>query len=306
MRVFVTGGTGLVGPGVIKQLRARNDQVVLLTRRAGAVRETFKECEIVEGDPTKAGAWCDTLGSCDAVIHLAGENIFGKRWSDDFKKAIHDSRVQSTQLIAQTLARDPRTASGTAKVLVNASAVGIYGPHGDEELDETSPAGDDFLARTCVDWEKATVSASAAGVRTSVVRIGVVLAKNGGALAQLLTPFKMGVGGPVGSGRQWFPWIHHADVVGLLLLALDNAAAQGPINGTAPNPVTNKEFGKALGRALSRPAFLPTPGFALRLMLGEVATVVLSGQRVLPRQAQKLGYAFRFPTIDAALADILA
>ncbi len=305
MRVFVTGGTGLIGPKLVKRLRDRQDQVVLLTRRAAAAREKFKDCTVVEGDPTQPGPWQDAVADCDAVVNLAGENIFAKRWNDDFKKVLTESRVKSADNVVQALARNPRTASGTPKILVNASAIGFYGPHGDEEVDEDTPHGNDTLAKVCVEWEKAARAAQPLGVRTSMVRIGVVLDKEGGALAQLLTPFKLGAGGPAGSGKQWFPWIHYADVVGILLLALDNGAAQGPINATAPNPVTNKEFGKALGRALSRPAFLPTPGFALKLMLGEVAEVILTGQRVLPKRAQQLGYPFLFPTLDAALADIL-
>jgi hypothetical protein len=305
MRVFVTGGTGLIGPRLVQRLRQRNDSVALLTRRASAAREKFPDATIVEGDPMQAGPWQQAIDDCDAVIHLAGENIFNKRWNDAFKQLLRDSRVKSTENVAAALARNPKTASGAGKVLVNASAVGYYGPHGDEELDESSPPGNDILAQICVAWEQAARAATPAGIRTTMIRIGVVLAKEGGALAELLTPFKLGVGGPVGSGRQWFPWIHIDDVVGILLLALDNAAAQGPINATAPQPVTNKEFGKALGRALHRPAFIPTPAFALRLMLGEVADVVANGQRALPRKALELGYAFRFPTIDAALADIL-
>ncbi|HKI36283.1 MAG TPA: TIGR01777 family oxidoreductase [Gemmataceae bacterium] len=304
MRVFVTGGTGLIGNRVIRRLRERGDEVKLLTRRAGAVRDKFAGCTLVEGDPMVAGPWMDALGDCDAVVNLAGENIFGRRWSEDFKRLLLESRVKSTENVAAALARQPRTEAGATKVLVNASAVGYYGPHGDEELDESSPPGNDYLAQVCVAWEKSALVAQAAGVRVALVRIGVVLDKEGGALSALLTPFKVGAGGPAGSGRQWMPWIHHADLVGLILLGLDRAEAQGPINGTAPNPVTNKEFGKALGRALHRPAFLPTPGFVLRLGLGEVAGVILTGQRVLPRQALKVGYLFQYPTIDGAFADI--
>jgi uncharacterized protein (TIGR01777 family) len=188
-------------------------------------------------------------------------------------------------------------------VLVNASAIGYYGPRGDEELDEDSPPGDDFLARLCVQWEQAARQAEALGVRVVIHRIGIALDKEAGPLRKLLTPFKLGSGGPAGSGRQSMSWIHHADLTGLQLFALDDANAQGPINATAPQPVTNKDFGKALGRALHRPSFLPTPGFALRLLLGEVATVVLTGQRVLPRRALGLGYRFRFADLDAALQD---
>jgi uncharacterized protein (TIGR01777 family) len=305
MRVFVTGGTGLIGTRLIKRLRARGEEVVLLTRRAAAVRDKFPDCTIVEGDPMIAGTWGDTLADCDAVINLAGENIFGKRWNDDFKKILMDSRVKTTDNVVQALAKNPRRADGSPKILVNASAIGYYGPHGDEEIDETIPGGNDYLAQICVKWEESAKKAEALGVRTVLLRIGVVLDREGGAIAPMLTPFKLGMGGPVGSGKQWMAWIHYEDVLGLLLFALYSVGAAGPINATAPNPVTNKEFGKALGKALHRPTFMPLPGFAVRLRFGGVAEVILNGQRVLPKKALALGYSFKFPTIDAALTDIL-
>jgi uncharacterized protein (TIGR01777 family) len=306
MRVFVTGGTGLVGTRLIPRLRDRGDHVVLLSRRAGPARERFgKACTVVEGDPMQPGPWMDAVADCDAVIHLAGENVFARRWSPEFKALLRDSRVKSTENVVQALAKQPRTAAGNAKVLVNASAIGYYGPHGDEELTEDSPPGDDFLARLCVEWEQAARGAEQHGVRVAYVRVGVVLAKEGGALAKLLTPFKLGGGGPAGSGRQWMSWIHRDDLVGIFLLALDHDNARGPLNGTAPEPVTNKAFGKALGHALHRPSFMPTPGFALRLMLGEVADVIVNGQRVLPKRPLALGYSFQYPTVEAALAEIL-
>jgi uncharacterized protein (TIGR01777 family) len=306
MRVFVTGGTGLVGTRLVRRLRERGDEVVLLTRRPAAAGERFADCTVVEGDPMQAGPWMDAVADCDAVINLAGEGIFNRRWSDTFKALLRDSRVKSTEHVVQALAKNPRTPTGTAKVLANASAIGYYGFHKDEELDEGSPPGDDFLAQACVEWERAARAAESAGVRVVVVRIGVVLDKSGGALAKLLTPFKLFAGGPAGSGNQWMSWIHNDDLAGLFLLALDNSRAGGPLNATAPRPVTNRDFGKALGRALSRPSFMPTPAFALRLMLGEVADIITEGQKVLPRKALELGYAFRFPELDAALANILA
>jgi uncharacterized protein (TIGR01777 family) len=311
MRVFVTGGTGLVGRRLVRRLRERDDDVVLLTRRAAAAREHCGSVSaVVEGDPMEPGAWMDAVAGCDAVIHLAGENIFNRRWDSPFKQLLFDSRIKSTQQVVQALAKNPRAADGQPKTLVNASAIGYYGPRGNEELTEDTPPGDDFMAHICVEWEKAARTAAALGARVAMIRIGVVLDKEGGALAQMLTPFKFGVGGPIGwspwSGRQVMSWIHHHDLVGLLLLALDNPLAVGPINSTAPRPVTNREFAKALGRALHRPAVLPTPPLALRAMLGEVAEIIATGQRVIPKQALQLGYAFQFPDIDAALADILA
>jgi uncharacterized protein (TIGR01777 family) len=244
----------------------------------------------------------DAVADCDAVVNLAGENVFGHRWNAEVKALLHDSRIRATQNVAEALRRQ---AAGRPRTLVNASAIGYYGPHGDEELTEDGPPGDDFLARLCIDWEKSARAVEAAGVRCVTVRVGVVLDKEGGALAKLLTPFKLGGGGPVGSGKQWMSWAHHEDMTGLFLLALDNQEAGGPLNGTAPNPVTNRDFSKALGRALHRPSFMPMPGFALRALVGEAAEVILTGQRVLPKRAQQLGYVFKYPTIDTALQAIV-
>jgi uncharacterized protein (TIGR01777 family) len=310
MRVFVTGGTGLIGSHLIRRLQDRRDEVVLLSRRPAQAQERLgPACQFVEGDAMQSGPWMNAAAGCDAIIHLAGENIFNRRWSKNFKSLLFDSRVKSTENIVQALARNPRASSGAEKILVNASAIGYYGPHGDEELTEESGPGDDFMAHLCVEWERAARSAEVHGIRVAMVRTGVVLDKGGGALAKLLTPFKLGAGGPIGwtpwSGSQVMSWIHSHDIVGIFLLALDTPAATGPVNGTAPQPVTNRQFGKALGRALHRPAFLPTPPLALRALLGEVAGVVATGQRVLPKRALELGYQFRFPNLDAALADIV-
>jgi uncharacterized protein (TIGR01777 family) len=252
----------------------------------------------------------ESVSDCDAVVHLAGENIFGRRWNNEFKRLLFDSRVKSTENVVQALARHPRTPAGAAKILVNASAIGYYGPQGNEELTEASPPGNDFLAHLCVEWERMARSAEPHGIRVAMVRVGVVLDKAGGALAKMLTPFKLGAGGPIGwtpwSGSQVMSWIHGDDLAGIFLLLLDNPAASGPINATAPEPVTNREFSKALGRALHRPVILPTPPLALRIMLGEVAGVIATGQRVLPRRALALGYQFRYPNIAEALAALLA
>jgi uncharacterized protein (TIGR01777 family) len=305
MRVFITGGTGLIGIRLIRHLRLRDDQVVVLSRGPDAAQRVGTDCEVVRGDPVQPGDWQERAAQCDAIVNLAGENLVGGRWTESFKTALRDSRIKSTENCAQAIARDPKRGDGSPKVFVSGSAIGIYGPHGDEPVDESTPPGDDFLARLCVDWEKATALAAEAGVRVVLARTGVVLDKQGGALKKMLLPFKMGVGGPVGSGKQYMPWIHHADETGLLAFALDTSAAHGPMNLTAPNPVTNKEFGKALGRALGRPAFMWTPGFALKLLMGEGAEVVLTGAKVLPKKALELGYQFRYSQIDAALADVL-
>lgn len=306
MRVFVTGATGLVGRRLVRWLTQRRDEVVALSRRPAEARALLGNgITVVEGDPTQAGPWMQAVADCDAVVNLAGENVFARRWNEAFLKVVRDSRVQGTEQVVRALEQSPLTRAGTPKVLVNASAIGYYGPHGDEEVTEETPPGNDTLAAICVAWEETARKVEQFGVRLAILRIGIVLDKEGGALKKLLLPFKLGGGGPVGSGRQYMSWIHHDDVIGLILLALDNPEARGPLNGTAPNPVTNAEFGKALGRALHRPAFVWTPGFVLRLGLGQGAELVLNGQRVLPKRALALGYTFRFPTVDAALMDIV-
>jgi uncharacterized protein (TIGR01777 family) len=307
MRVFVTGGTGLIGTRLVQKLLSRGDSVQLLTRQSAAVVQgRFPDVEVVHGDPMQPGPWQDALGSCDGVIHLVGENIFNRRWNDQFKELLVDSRIVSTSNVVAALSRQASRSDGSPKVLVSAAAIGWYGPRGDEELDETAPPGDDFLAKLCVDWENEAAAGEKAGIRVARVRVGVVLDRAGGALRQMLTPFKWCVGGKVGSGRQYMSWIHHADMVALFLFALDNAAATGPLNGTAPKPVTNYDFTKALGRALGRPTIFPIPRFAMRLRFGEVANILTTGQRVLPKKPLALGYSFQFSDIDAALTDILA
>lgn len=303
MRVFVTGGTGLVGTRLLSDLRQRGHHAVVLSRRR---IEDRTDAEFVQGDPTQPGAWQDAAASCEAIINLAGEGIFNRRWNDDFKKLIRVSRVLATRHCVEALRRAPNRPDGTPKVLVNASAIGYYGSRGSEPLDESAAPGQGFLPSVCVDWELTARSAEPLGVRVVLARIGIVLDKNGGALARMLLPFKLGAGGPIASGKQYMSWVHIADVAGLLLFALENPSVSGPMNVTAPKPVTNKEFGKALGRALGRPAFVWTPGLALRIMLGEGAELVTEGQNVVPKKALDLGYSFRFPELDAALADILS
>ena len=236
------------------------------------------------------------LDGADAVVHLAGENV-AQRWTDDAKRRILSSRELGTRnLVAGIEAAEPRP-----RVLVSSSAVGFYGPHGDEEVDERTPAGSDFLAEVCVVWEREAQRAAELGLRVVNVRTGVMLDQAGGALAKMLPFFKLGVGGPVAGGDQYLPWIHVDDVVGLYLAALDDERYEGPLNATAPTPVTNKTFSKALGRALRRPAFAPVPGFAVRVLYGEMAEIVTTGQRVLPRKAQEHGYTFAHPDLDEAL-----
>jgi uncharacterized protein (TIGR01777 family) len=281
MRVAVTGASGLIGTRLSSALRARGDEVVGISLRSG---------------PPSTEA----LAGCDAVVHLAGEEV-AQRWTDKARERIRASRVEGTRgLVAALAAAEPRP-----RVLVSASAVGYYGHRGDERLDEDAAPGDDFLAQVCVGWEREARAAVEHGVRVVNVRTGVVLSKSGGALAKMLPPFRLGVGGPVAGGRQYLPWIHIDDLVGIYLAAVDNEDWTGPVNAAAPEPVTNAEFSKALGRALHRPAIAPVPALAIRLLYGDMAEIVTEGQRAIPARALQLGYTYAHPDLDEALADAL-
>jgi hypothetical protein len=242
------------------------------------------------------------VDGCNAIFNLAGEGLVEGRWSEDRKKSLRDSRVSLTDSLVRACGATVRR----PRVLVNASAIGFYGPHGDEDLNESSAPGDDFLAEMCVAWEQAALAAKDVGLRVVTVRIGVVLSMNGGSLGKMLPPFRLGLGGPFGTGEQYFSWVHEDDLTGLLIHALDNESVEGAMNGTAPNPVRNGEFAKTLGGILNRPAFLSPPDFVIRLALGEVAdAILLTGQKVLPAVAQKTGYKFRYETAEDALRDLL-
>jgi uncharacterized protein (TIGR01777 family) len=299
MRVTITGATGLIGRRLVRELTARGDDVIVLSRDAEAAHRALG-VEAERWDPGESDAPAAALTGRDAVVHLAGEPV-AQRWSDRVKVRIRDSREQGTaRLVAGIRSADPRPS-----VLVSSSAVGYYGKHGDEEVTEETPPGDDFLAGVCVVWEREAAKATDLGLRVVHLRTGVVLDQEGGALATMLPPFKLGVGGPVAGGDQYLPWIHADDVVGLYLAALDGAEWSGPVNASAPTPVTNAVFSKALGRALHRPAVLPVPGFAIRLLYGDMAEMVTEGQRAIPKRAQDLGYAFAHPDLDEALASAL-
>jgi uncharacterized protein (TIGR01777 family) len=295
MRIAVSGASGLVGSALIPALAADGHATLRLVRGAALAPDE------IMWSPDAGAIAPGALDGVDAVVHLAGEGIAAKRWSDEQKRRIVDSRVKGTRLVAETMAKLATKSS----VLVCASAVGFYGPRGDEELDETSASGAGFLAETCRAWEAAADPARAAGVRVVHLRFGVVLSAKGGALAKMLTPFKMGLGGPLGSGVQWMSWISLDDAVGAIRHALATPALVGPANAVAPNPVTNAEFTKALGRALHRPTIFPMPAFAARLAFGEMADeLLLTGQRVLPRRPLATGCEFRDPTLVGALARI--
>ena len=301
MKVAVTGATGLIGRAVIRQLVERGDDVVALSRDAASARSSLGVEAVEWADPKGAPAPAAAFEGVDGVIHLLGEPV-AQRWSDEAKREIRDSRVLGTRnLIAGMRSAGPRLS-----VLVAQSATGYYGPRGDEPVSESEPAGSDFLAGVVVDWEAEVQKASdELGLRTPICRTGVVLSSSGGALETMLPPFKLGVGGPVAGGDQYIPWVHLDDVVGALLFALDTEAATGPLNVTAPAPATNKDFSKALGRALHRPAVMPVPGFAIKLMYGEMSTIVTTGVRAVPQRLEALGYRFRRPSLDDALAAAL-
>jgi uncharacterized protein (TIGR01777 family) len=303
MRVTITGATGLIGTRLVAALARRGDEVTVLSRNPQRARERLGSGIATQAwDPLGEPAPADALAGHDGVIHLAGEPV-AQRWSTAAKERIRTSREGGTaNLVAGLRSADPRP-----RVLVSASAVGYYGPHGDEEVDESTPPGSDFLAEVCVVWERAALAAEELAMRVATVRTGVVLDPDGGALAKMLPPFRAGVGGPVAGGRQWMPWIHGDDLVGLYLAALDGSREgwSGPLNGSAPQPVTNRDFSKALGRVLHRPAVAPVPRVALRALYGEMEQIVTTGQRAVPRRPLALGYAYAHPELDEALRSTL-
>jgi uncharacterized protein (TIGR01777 family) len=301
MRVTVTGATGRIGTKLTERLKRRGDEVTVLSRDPARAERALGGVEAVAWQPEAGPAPAGALAGRDAVVHLAAEDI-GQRWTPEVKRRI----VQSRELGTRNLVAGLRGAEPRPRVLVSAAAVGWYGPRGDEVLDEDEPAGGDFPARVCVVWEREAKAAAELGMRVVLVRTpGVVLGQQGGALTRMLPFFKLGVGGPVASGRQYVPWIHQDDLIDLYLAALDGDEWRGPVNATAPEPVTNKVFSKALGRALRRPAVLPVPGFALRLLYGEMSTIVTTGQRAVPERSEALGFRFRHGALDEALRSAL-
>lgn len=298
MRVFVTGATGLVGRALAPALLAKGHEVTGLSRSAGAGARLPSGVRAVQGDPASPGAWQDELARCDACVHLAGEPVVAGRWNAERKRRIRESRVRSTENVAAVVR------AGGPAVLVSGSAVGFYGSRGDEVLDEGSAPGEGFLADVCREWEAAAAPA-AARARVVLLRTGIVLAPDGGALPELVRPFRFLAGGPLGDGGSWQPWIHLADEVGMVLFALEQERASGPLVASAPEPVRNRDLARAIGAVLHRPSLLPAPAFALRLALGEVAGVVLSSQRAVPRKALSLGYRHRFAELAPALRNLL-
>ena len=301
MRVIVTGSTGMIGRALVRSLLSEGHQVTQLVR--GAAQEfSAPGTAAVRWDPSEGFIQREALEGHDGAVHLAGEPVGEGKWTDEKKRRIRESREKGTRLLAETLAsleRKPR-------VLVSASAVGCYGDRGDELLTEESAPGNDFLSQVCREWEAATLPAAEAGVRVVNIRIGIVLSGEGGALKKMLTPFKLGAGGRLGSGRQYMSWIALDDVLGVIKHALADERLRGPVNTVAPAPVRNAEFTKALGRVLGRPTVLPMPAFAVRLAFGEMGeALLLAGQRVVPKRLEETGYRFAYPDLEGALRHAL-
>jgi uncharacterized protein (TIGR01777 family) len=301
MRVLVTGATGLIGSGVCDALLARGDEVVALSRDPEKARGTNPTVTWHAWNASDERPPPAAFEGVDGVVNLVGEQI-NQRWNEEVKRKIRDSRGRATKnLVDAIAAAEPRP-----RVLVSGSAVGIYGDRGDALLDESKPPAEGFLVDVVREWEAAALEAEKSGLRVALIRTGLVLDPDGGLVKQLMVPFKMGVGGPLGSGKQYMPWIHRDDEIGLLLFALDTEAASGVLNAAAPNPVSNKDFSKAFGKALHRPAFFPAPKFAVAALRGsEMAEHTVESQRVVPQRALDLGYVFRFPEIGPAMENLV-
>jgi uncharacterized protein (TIGR01777 family) len=300
MRVVITGGSGLVGRALVAELARRSHLPVVVSRTPARQTGFAPQVELAGWDGVTAQALVPILEGADAVVHLAGESIASGRWTTAKKKRIRESRTVSTRALTDAL----RQCTSRPGVLVQGSAVGYYGARRDEEVEEGASPGDDFLAQVCREWEAASSGVEEMGVRRIVVRTGVVLSPRGGALPKMVLPFRLFAGGPLGDGQQWLPWIHIDDEVGAIGFLLESEA-EGPFNLVSPTPVTNRAFSRLLGSVLGRPSWLPTPSFALRLALGEMATLLLGGQRAVPGGLRQLGYQYRFPTLEEALRELL-
>jgi hypothetical protein len=300
--IVVTGGTGFLGRRLVTRLVERGDRVVVLSRNPDSARLPAG-VEVALWRPDALGPWTKALEGADAVVNLAGEPAMGGRWTEAKRRSIYDSRVVSTRRLVEALGSLPER----PRVFVSASAVGYYGGRPpDEVLAEDASAGEGFLARVVVDWEAAALGAEPLGLRVALIRIGLALGLEGGVLRTMVPAFRLFAGGPIGSGDQVLPWVHADDLVSVLIWAIDNERVSGPINATAPHPVTMNDFASALGRALGRPASIRVPAFALRAALGEAADPILTGQRAIPRRALDLGFPFRHPALEGALSDLLS
>ena len=305
MKVAITGATGFVGSRLVQRLHGKGHKVVVLARNTAFAQkvfpsEAFPNLEIVAYTPNASGSWQSVIASCDGVVNLAGEPIAEGRWTPERKQEILNSRKLGTQKIVETIAN----ANPKPTVLVNASAIGYYGTSESATFDETSLSGNDFLAQVCQAWETEARKVKDAGVRLVILRLGIVLG-NGGALGKMIPPFKLFAGGPIGSGRQWFSWIHVDDLVNLILQALTKPKIEGVYNATAPNPVRMADLSQTLGRVMNRPSWLPVPAFAIEALLGDGAIVVLEGQQVLPKRTEETGFEYKYPNLQSALTQIL-
>lgn len=306
MHIIITGGSGLIGTALTKTLTAKKHKVSILSRNPGWVVGLPAGATAVQWDGRTAAGWGDLVNSADAIVNLAGESIAGEsplsmRWTAERKERILHSRLNAGKAIVEAVT----AASQKPQVLIQASAVGFYGPRADEQVTEEASAGSDFLANVCKQWEASTKAVEGHNVRRAIIRIGVVLSPKGGALPLQVLPFKFFAGGPLGSGRQYYPWIHLKDVIGGIAYLIENANASGVYNLCSPEPVTNKQLAGAIGKALSRPAFVTAPAFAFKLAFGEASTILLDGQRVIPKRLLDAGYEFQFSDIQAALSDLL-
>jgi uncharacterized protein len=306
MRVLITGGTGLIGTALVHELQENKHEAILLSRNPASHAEKFPGLQIVQWDAHSSEGWGHLANEVDAIVNLAGENLAGTsffpaRWTADRKAKIVDSRLRAGAAVSAAVA----AAEKKPKVVVQSSAIGYYGVSADGVFTEDDHPGNDFVAQTSQQWEASTASVETYGVRRAIIRTGIVLDKNDGALMRMLLPYRLFVGGPFGDGKQWYSWIHLKDEAAAIRYLLENDQAQGIFNLTAPHPLTNAEFGKALARVMKRPSWLPLPGFVFRVMFGEVAKVVLDGQRVIPQRLQELGFRFQFPDVESAFRDIL-
>jgi uncharacterized protein len=302
-RVLLTGGSGFLGRALSQALLARGDRVTVLTRDPDRARPHLPaDVRVASWTPDREGPWTEELGAVDAVVQLAGEPV-AQRWTAAVKDRLKKSRIDSTRLLVEAIGK----AAHQPKVLVCASATGFYGPRpGDERLDETSGGGQGFLAELVGQWEEAARGAEQHGLRVVEVRIGVVLGEGGGALEKMILPFKLHAGGPVGDGKQVVSWVHRDDLVGMILLALDDERVKGPLNAVSPNAATGRELAQAIGQVMGRSSWLPAPAFAVRAAMGEAAEILTTGQRVYPARAVELGYAFRYASLVPALESILS
>lgn len=301
-KIIITGATGSIGKRLVQELVSRNDYVLIFTQNAQQAQLKLSVVkDIIKWDYLKPEEWREHLNGVDAVIHLAGANLAGKRWNDSYKKIAYESRIISTRNLVEAI----KTAEHKPKVFISANAVGIYGNRYDEVLDEASSLGNDFLANLCKDWENESVKLEENGVRRVSMRTGLVLVKDEGLLKQLYLPFKLFIGGPLAGGNQWLPWIHIDDLVGIYLNAIDNESVQGPINAVSPDIVRMKEFAKVYGKILKRPSIFPIPKFAMKLVAGEVADFAVMSQRTSVEKIINAGYKFKFENLEEALRDLI-